>query len=179
MFRNILVAVDGSPHADQALMHAIDLAKSENARLTLFTAIVPVPVVAYYAPGAPVADLAHDAEAEAGAVLLRARASVPADVSVTTVLAMPPVSRALLRQIEEAHHDLVVMGSRGRGAVRSALLGSVSHDVLHHSPSPVLIVHAQPASQQPTWSAPRKHPLVTAGPRDAAVSARSPAARRA
>jgi nucleotide-binding universal stress UspA family protein len=148
MFRNILVAIDGSPHAHQALMEAIDLADSENARLTLFTAIVPPPAIACLAPGAPVADLAHDAEAEAEAVLLRARASVPADVSLTTVLTAQPVMPALLRQIEEGRHDLVVMGSRGRGAVRSALLGSVSHYVLHHSPVPVLIVHAQPSSPQ-------------------------------
>ena len=51
-----------------------------------------------------------------------------------------PVLPALLRQIEQGHHDLVVMGSRGRGAFRSALLGSVSHYVLHHSPVPVPIV---------------------------------------
>jgi nucleotide-binding universal stress UspA family protein len=149
MFRNILVAIDGSLHADQALMDAIDLADSEHARLTLFTAIVPPPAVAYFAPGAPVADLAAEAEAEAAAVLLRARASVPAAVSVTTVLTKQPVLPALLRQIKDAHHDLVVIGSRGRGAVRSALLGSVSHYVLHHSPAPVLIVHAQPSSRRP------------------------------
>jgi nucleotide-binding universal stress UspA family protein len=147
MFRNILVAIDGSSHADQALIEAIDLADSENARLTLFTAIVPPPPVACLAPGAPVADLVHDADADAHAVLRRARERVPADVPVTTVLTAQPVLRALLRQIDEGLHDLVVMGSRGRGAVRSALLGSVSHYVLNHSPVPVLIVHAEPSHQ--------------------------------
>ncbi len=150
MFRNILVAIDGSGHADLALKDAIDLAESEHARLTLFTAIVPPPVIACLAVGAPVADLAQDAEAAAEAVLRRALAMVPDDVPVTTVLTAQPVLPALLQRIEAGRHDLVVMGSRGRGAVRSALLGSVSHYVLNHSPVPVLIVHAQPSPHQPT-----------------------------
>ena len=50
MFHNILVAVDGSPDAEQALTQAIDLAESEHARLTLITAVCQLPATAYGAP---------------------------------------------------------------------------------------------------------------------------------
>jgi nucleotide-binding universal stress UspA family protein len=151
MFHNILVAVDGSPHADQALRHAIDLAECENARLTLMTAVVTPRATGYFgASGEVLSDLVREAHSEAEAILQRARDNVPGDVSVTTVLTEEPIDPALIRQISDGHHDLVVMGSRGRGAVRSALLGSVSHYVLHHSPVPVLIVHADSKRQPET-----------------------------
>ena len=78
-----------------------------------------------------------------GRQVRRARDLVPCDLPVTTVLSDQPIRPALCRQIRAGHHDLVVMGSRGRGAVRAALLGSASHYVLHHSPVPVLIVHTE------------------------------------
>ena len=64
------------------------------------------------------------------------------------MLSVQPIRAALIGRIAEGHHDLIVMGSRGRGAVRAALLGSVSHYVLHHSPIPVLIVHAQRSQEE-------------------------------
>jgi nucleotide-binding universal stress UspA family protein len=144
MFRNVLVATDGSPDADQALGQAIDLVESEHARLTIFSAVVPPSPGAYMgAGGAAAATLARDAEAETEKILRAAVEQVSDDVSVATVRSSDPVRRTLIRQIEEGGHDLVVMGSRGRGALRSVLLGSVSHYVLHHSPVPVLIVHAE------------------------------------
>jgi nucleotide-binding universal stress UspA family protein len=147
MFHNILVAVDGSPHADQALADAIDLAQAQHARLTLITAIMPPPAIAYLgATGAAAATMTRAAEDAAESILRRACAEVPDDLPVTTIMSREPVLQALIHQVKAGHHDLVVMGSRGRGAVRSALLGSVSHYVLHHSPVPVLIVHAEPAS---------------------------------
>jgi nucleotide-binding universal stress UspA family protein len=144
MFHRILVAVDGSEHADRALAQAIDLAESEHARLTIFTAVVAPPAGAYLGGGSAVAaQIARAAQTEAEALLRVAAGRVPEGVSVSTVLSNDPVRPALLHQIRSGSHDLVVMGSRGRGALRSALLGSVSHHVLHHSPAPVLIVHAE------------------------------------
>jgi nucleotide-binding universal stress UspA family protein len=145
MFHNILVAIDGSADADQALAQAIDLAESEHARLTVITAPAPVPATTYLAAGAGevTSKLFEDVHAEAEAILQRARERVPDDLPLTTLLADDAIRMAVIRQIEDGHHDLVVMGSRGRGAVSATLLGSVSHYVLHHSPVPVLIVHEE------------------------------------
>jgi nucleotide-binding universal stress UspA family protein len=154
MFHDILVAIDGSPDADEALRQAIDLAESQRARLTLFSAVVTVPTVAYMgasgsvlASGNVLPDLTRGAEAEAEATMHAAVELVPDDIPLSTVLSREPVRHALIDQIAAGPHDLLVMGSRGRGALRSALLGSVSHYALHHSPVPVLIVHAERAPQ--------------------------------
>jgi nucleotide-binding universal stress UspA family protein len=46
----------------------------------------------------------------------------------------------ILAQVESGGHDLVIMGSRGRGTIASLFLGSVSSNVLQQSLVPVLIV---------------------------------------
>jgi len=154
MFHDILVAVDGSPDAGRALAQAIDLAESQRARLTLFSAVAAPPAVAYAGvSGEVAAALIRDAQTESESVMRSAVELVPDNVSVRTILSSEPVRPALLHEIKGGGHDLVVMGSRGRGAVRSVLLGSVSHYVLHHSPVPVLIVHAEPAADEPSAGA--------------------------
>ena len=142
MFHNILVAVDGSAHADRALTEAIDLAHASNARLTIITAAAEprTGAMVAFASGAAAA-LGPALLGEAERILRAAADRVPDDISVTTIVTEQPIRQAILKRIEQGHHDVVVMGSRGRGTVRSAVLGSVSHHILHHSPVPVLIVH--------------------------------------
>jgi len=143
MFHNILVAVDGSPDAEEALTQAIDLAVSQRARLTIFSASSGPPATAYMGGGAGVAaTVAVESEEEVQEFLRGVLERVPEEVSVSSVQSNEPVRVALMNQVKAGNHDLVIMGSRGRGAVRSVLLGSVSHFLLHHSPVPVLIVHA-------------------------------------
>jgi nucleotide-binding universal stress UspA family protein len=58
------------------------------------------------------------------------------------VVAYGPTALSIVEQVKRGEHDLVVMGSCGRGNARSLLLGSPSHQVLQTSPAVVLVVHA-------------------------------------
>jgi nucleotide-binding universal stress UspA family protein len=85
----------------------------------------------------PDTDLARAAEQLAA----EGEALVPEDVAFSARTAAGHAGTELLERVDAADHDLIVMGSRGRGAVRSAVLGSVSHYVLNHAQVPVLVVH--------------------------------------
>jgi nucleotide-binding universal stress UspA family protein len=144
MFKSILVAWDGSEHAKRALGEAVDLARTQEGRLTLLTVAAPLLVWPGYVPPITEADLISAAEK----TLAEGEALVPDGIPVSARTAAGDPGLELVRRAAAADHDLIVMGSRGRGAVRSAFLGSVSHYVLNHTAVPVLIVH-DGASESP------------------------------
>jgi nucleotide-binding universal stress UspA family protein len=161
VFHNILVSVDGSAHGERALSEAIDIAVASNARLTILTAIPKSPTwmcASLAVPAPPPLD--RELERESQDILRAAEQRVPKCVSVTTILTRKPIREALQTRITEGNHDLLVIGSRGRGALKSSLLGSVSHHALNHSPIPVLVIHDDehemfvPQPQQATRGAP-------------------------
>jgi nucleotide-binding universal stress UspA family protein len=156
MFRNILVSVDDSPHAQRALDEAIDIARAGKGRITILTAVNQPPAWAASSVAAGAATLSVlDLEREAVQTMQRAVSRVPQDVPVTTLISRRPIRPALMRAVACGDYDLLVMGSRGRRALTASLLGSVSHYALNHSPIPVLIVHADP-QQAPESSVPRE-----------------------
>lgn len=150
MFRDILVAFDGSPQSSAALSEAEDLALATRGRLTLLTvydlALARSPLVGgAFSPLAPAdvegaADAAIRLRRHAEELVEGARGQVRPDVPCETMTVEGSPPERILAQIKAGRHDLVMMGSRGRGPVGSLLLGSVSSNVLHHSPVPVLIV---------------------------------------
>ncbi len=73
--------------------------------------------------------------------LREAADGVPDDLSVTTRLLDGDPARELLRAARDGDHDVIVMGSRGRGRVTAALLGSVSNRVMHDADVPVIVIH--------------------------------------
>ena len=140
MFLDILVALDGSEHAAQALRTAAQLASEENARLTVMTAVPPSPALAQItAAGAALAEVA-DLLGDAGKQIRAQVEDLPDDISVTTLVVSGHAAPEILKRLREGRHDLLVMGTRGLGRVGSALLGSVSQAVLHEAEVPVLVV---------------------------------------
>jgi nucleotide-binding universal stress UspA family protein len=137
MFKSILVAWDGSDHARRALAEAVDLARTQDARLTLLS--IAAPIHAWPGSVPPIAEA--DLESGAEQILAEGEALVPDGIAVSGRTAIGYPGTELLKRAAAANHDLIVMGSRGRGAIRSAVLGSVSHFVLNHAKVPVLIVH--------------------------------------
>src|SRR4051812_50028176 len=96
----------------------------------------------------------HDSQQAELELRLRAAADqVPDDLPLTTRLLDGDPPRELLRAAREGEHDLIVMGSRGRGRMTSALLGSVSNRVMHDSPVPVMIVHQPRGDDGPDLAA--------------------------
>jgi nucleotide-binding universal stress UspA family protein len=143
----ILLPLDGSDAALDAVRFALRLA-ADGLRTEFVLANVQEPAHLYellLARGVNTVDAVEVARAEAGLhalaggeALLKA-AGLPYEVEVTS----GDAAHGLLDIAERFGCDLVVMGARGSATLRSALLGSVSHEMLHASPVPVLVVRPQ------------------------------------
>jgi nucleotide-binding universal stress UspA family protein len=139
VFREILVAIDGSAMAQRALETATGLAEALNSRLTIISVSPEVPPYAYRS-GVDVEKLEHEAEAETDGILRDAVASLPEKLPVTTVLKHGHPGERIVEQIRDGRHDLLVMGSRGRGRLVSNIFGSTSAYVHYHCRVAMLVI---------------------------------------
>jgi nucleotide-binding universal stress UspA family protein len=119
--------------------------KATHGTLSLMT-VVPEPSAwmlgGSYAVPINVEELREPLERQYRSMLEAAAEKVPDGISHTTVVAHGAAGPAIVQQLRSGDHDVIVIGSRGRGAVSSIVLGSVSQQVLHESPVPVLVTHA-------------------------------------
>ena len=152
----IVVGVDGSPGSRAALSWALDMAARRGARLDVVAAFRAdfYWMDPYLVDRDRIAAVRTDTEARARALVDEVRAEraatgVPGEVEVPVqveVAAGVPAEH-LVRIAEGA--DLLAVGSRGRGAVRSTLLGSVALHCSTHALCPVVVVHPSTGAVQP------------------------------
>jgi nucleotide-binding universal stress UspA family protein len=141
MFKKILLATDGSPDAQQALTYARDLALRDGATVVVVHAFEPVPTYL----GEPVEGRVLARHISAGEEVAGEAAGKLREAGVEVIIEVleGPPADAILSVADIRECDLIVMGSRGYGALASLLLGSVSHRVLAHAREPVMVVRAR------------------------------------
>ena len=146
MYKNLLVATDGSKLSDKAVTHAIALAQAVGATLTAFYAAPDYPMPAY-ADGVvyePVSrkEYAKLSAQDADKILGRAVAKAEsAGVECKTAFAIAAAPwEAILAAAKKNKADAIVMASHGRRGLSAVLLGSETQKVLTHSKLPIIVV---------------------------------------
>jgi nucleotide-binding universal stress UspA family protein len=140
VFRNVLVAVDGSADAALALAAAILTAQRSHARLTLIAVAEDV----LRRPGAIAFDptLQQRIDETTQQHLRDAVDAVPQDIPVTKLFRRGRPGPEIVAAARQGEHDAIILGARGVGRV-GALMGSVSQHVLHHADTTVFVAHAR------------------------------------
>jgi nucleotide-binding universal stress UspA family protein len=138
-YKKILVPLDGSKNAFRALDEAIRLARQCGAGI-FAVYVLPFPSVQAYHPDRVVQEKMYE---EGRAVLQKAKRNAEnANVvyQQKIIKGIPGNAIADFANRDKNRFDLIVIGSRGRGGLKEAFLGSVSNHVMHKSKIPVLVV---------------------------------------
>jgi nucleotide-binding universal stress UspA family protein len=148
MFKNILLATDGSAASEHAAQLAVDLARTNGARLTALYVVDPYPYLgigetnplgfqAYMS-----AAYEHAAQAHAKVSAMCAQGANPVELRLRRAEDMN-ASEGILQGAEEEGADLIVVGSHGRTGIRRLMLGSIAARVVSQSPVPVLVARGR------------------------------------
>ena len=139
MFKNIVLAFDGSEYSHKALRCAKSLAERFEANLWLVHVFSnPSDLLGY----TDYEKLFAKRKSAAQAVLDDARRKLGStSFTVQDELREGSESESILKVAKNREADLIVMGTRGLGAVKGFLVGSVSRKVIHYAACPVMVVH--------------------------------------
>jgi nucleotide-binding universal stress UspA family protein len=145
MMKQILIATDGSASAQEAVEFGLELAADQGAE-PVFIHVAPAvdtPPVPGFGIGGP-ASMPHELGQLDRASLDRAAAlAAQKGFEARTELAVGIPVDEIVACADSIDADLIVVGSRGHGAIAGALLGSVSLGVLHKTRRPVMVVRGR------------------------------------
>ena len=139
--KTILIATDGSESAREGLDFGLELAEEQGATPFVVYVAPAVEVLPYASFAAPAPTVPHELDEEDRMPLQEAAAiAARRGLDVKTELLVGNPADEIVAFGDTIDADLIVVGSRGQGAIASVLLGSVSRAVLHESRRPVLVV---------------------------------------
>lgn len=143
MYKNILVAVDGSDTAEKALREAIQLARGLSSRIRVMHVVNSTPWIAQGAPSV-IEELLSQLRSTGESIIHEAKRAVrQADIQVDDRLIEAigeRVGELIVAEANDWPADLIVCGTHGRRGLRRLLVGGDAEYIMRHSPVPVLLV---------------------------------------
>jgi nucleotide-binding universal stress UspA family protein len=141
VYKNILVAYDGSKLGKKALDTSIQIAKQNDAKLTIVTAVEPLPPMGTPEVPAYMSQYSEDLEKNFKALHYKIMKQINEEHPKMKVKSRIVSGKAATVIKEESKDkDLIVIGHRGHGIIMSWVLGSVAKTVVDTCTVPVLIV---------------------------------------
>jgi nucleotide-binding universal stress UspA family protein len=141
LYSKILVPIDGSEISLKALKHGLFLGSKLGAKLVVLY-VLDTPPVPFIQSEKVIDSVNESFEKESEKVFAKVDSEAQNyDINYETVLLKGHHVASLINDYANQNDiDVIVIGSRGHGKVKTAILGSVSHDVLHNTKKPVLII---------------------------------------
>lgn len=143
--KNIIVPIDLSGVTSKVMDNARALAKAFDAKLWIIHVAAPEPDFVGFKTGPQyVRDhLADQLRKEHSAIQELAGDCAKQGIDAEALLVQGPTAETIVMETRRLGADAIVMGSHGHGALFRAFVGSVSQQVLHESPVPVMVVPAE------------------------------------
>jgi nucleotide-binding universal stress UspA family protein len=140
-FRHILVPLDFSSSAEQALECAMELVEKFQARLTLLH-VIHIPVTSEVNLAAYLAEMDTSAQLGMDEYLKRVET---AGHTVETIILRGTPWHEIIETAKTHHVDLIIMGTHGRTGLQHFMLGSVAEKVVRLAPCTVMVTREQAA----------------------------------
>lgn len=138
--KTILVAVDGSAHAERALKTAAQLAAGLDATLLLVSVDEPGPLKGEVAAFAHSENIDRRDVVNALLDMARSQAMEAGARKIETESETGEPAEGILKSADRHKADMIVLGARGLSDLQGLIMGSVSHKILNLTRSPCLIV---------------------------------------
>ena len=142
--KRILVPTDGSGQAFKAVNQAIEMARATGAEMTVMMAVDLNRNISAFEQVSMSGYIPAELKVAAFQFLADLMHVVPPEVNALTRVEIGDPGECIADVAEEEESDLIVMGCRGFGTIRSLLVGSVSNYVMKHVTCPVLLVKGMP-----------------------------------
>lgn len=140
VLHKVLVPIDGSKASYKALSHAVYIAKHNKTELTLLYVVDLNKEVSDFERVSLSGYVPENVKNKGMEILNKLAKEISQEIKINTDIEIGSPAETIVEKAKNENYDIIVMGSRGLGKIKSILMGSVSQYVLKYAHCPVLIV---------------------------------------